>query len=181
MRSKRICSVRQPFRFSRKLIPRGSRRRRRQRRIVNMANRSGMFLTPEDRESLLRKVAKYERRRTSRVVSDQGSAGGVDDGCRICGMDNDHGKMLICERCSAEYHYYCVGLQSVPNGDWYCGEFTPREHQAMFRTLLSLSNQATPFRKQKKRQVSGWLHRGAERWTGFDGGCAASSVHFKIR
>lgn len=96
-----------------------------------MANKSGMFLTPEERESLLRDVAKHEKRASRSIVSDSGGSsprnhGAKVDGCRICTLDNDHTNMLLCEKCSAEYHFYCIGLSSVPTEDWFCGKYKKR-------------------------------------------------------
>lgn len=46
------------------------------------------------------------------------------EGCRICGKDDDHGNLLICEFCGDEYHTYCLSppLDEIPEGDWFCGE-----------------------------------------------------------
>mmetsp|Transcript_26998 Transcript_26998/g.77871 ORF Transcript_26998/g.77871 Transcript_26998/m.77871 type:complete len:468 (-) Transcript_26998:1237-2640(-) len=43
-------------------------------------------------------------------------------GCLVCGLDNDHANILLCERCNDEYHTYCLrpALNSVPEGDWFC-------------------------------------------------------------
>lgn len=48
----------------------------------------------------------------------------VDVGCRICGQDNDFDSMLLCDSCDDEYHYYCINLQAVPAGNWFCCEST---------------------------------------------------------
>lgn len=44
------------------------------------------------------------------------------EGCRICGKDDDHGNLLICEFCGDEYHTYCLSppLDEIPEGDWFC-------------------------------------------------------------
>ena len=49
----------------------------------------------------------------------------VVEGCLVCGKDNDHPCLLICELCNAEYHTYCLNppLRGVPEGDWFCGKF----------------------------------------------------------
>lgn len=41
-------------------------------------------------------------------------------GCRICGLDDDHENLLICEKCGCEQHTYCVGLSKVPDDDYFC-------------------------------------------------------------
>ncbi|KAK1260522.1 Zinc finger CCCH domain-containing protein 19 [Acorus gramineus] len=40
-----------------------------------------------------------------------------DDLCRICA---DGGNLVLCDICPRAFHAGCVGLQSVPKGDWYC-------------------------------------------------------------
>ena len=44
------------------------------------------------------------------------------DGCMVCGEDNRHSDMLLCDKCELEYHMTCMGLprRSVPKGDWFC-------------------------------------------------------------
>ena len=51
--------------------------------------------------------------------------GDSSEGCRKCGLDNDHSHLLLCESCNDEYHTYCLDppLQYVPEGDFFCGEF----------------------------------------------------------
>ena len=41
-----------------------------------------------------------------------------DGACRVCGVDDDEG--LLCDGCNACYHAKCLGLDTVPDGDWYC-------------------------------------------------------------
>jgi len=50
-----------------------------------------------------------------------------DVGCVVCGEDDDHANLLICERCDSEYHTYCLDppLRSVPEGDFYCEKCKP--------------------------------------------------------
>ena len=45
-----------------------------------------------------------------------------DGGCEVCGQDDDHANLLLCEGCNAEYHIYCCTppLEAVPEDDWYC-------------------------------------------------------------
>ncbi|CAA6662599.1 unnamed protein product [Spirodela intermedia] len=40
-----------------------------------------------------------------------------DDLCRICG---DGGDLLLCDLCPRAFHKECVGVTTVPTGDWYC-------------------------------------------------------------
>lgn len=42
--------------------------------------------------------------------------------CLVCGHDNDHSNMLLCECCDDEYHWSCLTppLTGVPENEWYC-------------------------------------------------------------
>ncbi|XP_078427656.1 uncharacterized protein LOC144700125 [Wolffia australiana] len=38
----------------------------------------------------------------------------------LCGICADGGDLLLCDICPRAFHKECVGLTSVPEGDWYC-------------------------------------------------------------
>eukprot|EP01084_Bolivina_argentea_P019393 36066_1 len=40
--------------------------------------------------------------------------------CKICQRTDDHQNSLLCDGCDDCYHTYCIGLDNVPLGDWYC-------------------------------------------------------------
>jgi len=42
--------------------------------------------------------------------------------CKACGWGDDGEHILLCDRCDAEYHLYCLDppLAEVPAGDWFC-------------------------------------------------------------
>ena len=97
--------------------------------MANRSGREGMFLKASDREALLTQFARFEKRKRRLeqavvAVGEQEDPASIlaIDGCRVCKKDNDHTNMLLCEKCSAEYHFYCIGLRTVPTEDWFCGE-----------------------------------------------------------
>ncbi|OEU22880.1 hypothetical protein FRACYDRAFT_165607, partial [Fragilariopsis cylindrus CCMP1102] len=47
----------------------------------------------------------------------------TESGCQVCGFDDDHANLLLCEGCETELHTYCLDppLEKVPEGDWFCG------------------------------------------------------------
>jgi len=47
-----------------------------------------------------------------------------NDTCRVCGVDEDYESIMLCDRCDAEYHTYCLNppLDNVPEGNWFCPE-----------------------------------------------------------
>lgn len=46
------------------------------------------------------------------------------DTCRVCGVDEDYESIMLCDKCDAEYHTYCLNppLERVPEGTWFCPE-----------------------------------------------------------
>jgi PHD-finger len=42
-------------------------------------------------------------------------------GCLVCGANDNEDKILLCESCDGEYHTYCIGMDTVPKDDWFCG------------------------------------------------------------
>ncbi|KAK4417752.1 Methyl-CpG-binding domain-containing protein 9 [Sesamum alatum] len=42
--------------------------------------------------------------------------------CKVCGIDENNKKVLLCDTCDAEYHTYCLRppLAKVPKGNWFC-------------------------------------------------------------
>ncbi|KAK4417751.1 Methyl-CpG-binding domain-containing protein 9 [Sesamum alatum] len=46
-----------------------------------------------------------------------------DEGfCKVCGIDENNKKVLLCDTSDAEYHTYCLRptLAKVPKGNWFC-------------------------------------------------------------
>lgn len=44
-------------------------------------------------------------------------------GCQLCGRDDRHQDMLLCDGCDGEFHMDCQTppVPSVPEGQWFCG------------------------------------------------------------
>ncbi|SLM36616.1 Zinc finger, RING/FYVE/PHD-type [Lasallia pustulata] len=40
--------------------------------------------------------------------------------CPVCGEDDNEDVLLLCDGCDVGYHTYCVSLDSVPVGHWFC-------------------------------------------------------------
>lgn len=40
--------------------------------------------------------------------------------CSGCLKPHDEDKMMFCDRCDRGFHTYCVGLEEVPIGSWFC-------------------------------------------------------------
>lgn len=44
------------------------------------------------------------------------------DPCPVCNSADNEDVLLLCDGCDASYHTYCIGLDSVPVGPWFCME-----------------------------------------------------------
>lgn len=42
--------------------------------------------------------------------------------CPICNSAEREDILLLCDSCDAAYHTHCIGLDNIPEGDWYCME-----------------------------------------------------------
>ena len=45
-----------------------------------------------------------------------------DQPCPICGLDDNEDRLLQCDGCDGYYHTYCIGLDDVPVGHFFCEE-----------------------------------------------------------
>ena len=44
----------------------------------------------------------------------------ISDACCICHSGEDGEIMLLCDKCDTPAHLGCVGMEAVPEGDWFC-------------------------------------------------------------
>ena len=42
--------------------------------------------------------------------------------CPICNSAEREDVLLLCDSCDAAYHTHCIGIDYIPDGDWYCME-----------------------------------------------------------
>ncbi|KDD72616.1 hypothetical protein H632_c3120p0, partial [Helicosporidium sp. ATCC 50920] len=40
--------------------------------------------------------------------------------CGICHTGENEDQLMICDGCAMGFHTYCVGLDAVPEGEWFC-------------------------------------------------------------
>lgn len=45
--------------------------------------------------------------------------------CVVCLDPGNEDLMMFCDRCDRGYHAFCVGLSSIPDGNWECPSCTP--------------------------------------------------------
>ncbi|KAL8094726.1 uncharacterized protein LOC141691380 [Apium graveolens] len=55
--------------------------------------------------------------RLSEDESIQSNMSSSDDKCAVCGVG---GELFKCGGCPCAYHAVCLGLESIPSGDWHC-------------------------------------------------------------
>ena len=80
-----------------------------------------------------------------------------DQPCQVCEEDDNEDVLMYCDGCHKLWHTYCVGLQAVPYGHWFCDncraqrESNPRHYAAQNnrRAGHRISNRRT--RGQQRR------------------------------
>lgn len=40
--------------------------------------------------------------------------------CIVCGRTDQEDILLLCDNCNDAYHTHCLGLDDIPEGDWFC-------------------------------------------------------------
>ncbi|KAI0166365.1 hypothetical protein GGR57DRAFT_23333 [Xylariaceae sp. FL1272] len=55
--------------------------------------------------------------------------------CPICNLADHEEVLLLCDNCDTPYHTYCVGLDSVPRGHWFCLECAEEAAQLLAAEL----------------------------------------------
>ncbi|KAB8239179.1 hypothetical protein BDV23DRAFT_144705 [Aspergillus alliaceus] len=51
--------------------------------------------------------------------------------CLICGEADNEELLLLCDGCDAPSHTYCLGLDTVPSGSWYCSRCETQRARAL--------------------------------------------------
>ena len=75
--------------------------------------------------------------------------------CPICGEADNEDILLLCDGCAAPYHTYCIGLDRVPRGQWFCMECA--DDAALARAIeldAAGSNHPLSGRTQPRTQAS---------------------------
>ena len=49
----------------------------------------------------------------------------ISEACCVCKSAEDGEVMLLCDKCDQPAHLGCVGVDTVPEGDWFCPSCTP--------------------------------------------------------
>ena len=47
--------------------------------------------------------------------------------CQICNSHDHEDTMLLCDICDGGYHIFCIGLETIPTGDWFCSQCSNNE------------------------------------------------------
>lgn len=92
--------------------------------------------------------------------------------CPICDRADHEDVLLLCDSCDAPYHTYCIGLDDVPRGHWFClectdtgAEFLSTEFFGVDASEISFSNghssylprtQATMRRARQQARSNDW-------------------------
>ncbi len=75
--------------------------------------------------------------------------------CPVC--EQDGGVLLICDGCDVGWHTFCVGLDSVPAGDWFCEICAPQRplEPCVPGSTVGPSRATTQSQRQADRRTRG--------------------------
>ncbi|XP_061363516.1 increased DNA methylation 1-like isoform X2 [Gastrolobium bilobum] len=75
----------------------------------------------EDGRSLLdcKREALSSQQKKNDVLM-QSESGYEDRNNNICSICSYGGNLMLCDRCPSSFHLSCLGLEKVPDGDWFC-------------------------------------------------------------
>lgn len=76
--------------------------------------------------------------------------------CAVCNSDHDSANLLLCDgldgRCTSTAHTYCIGLDSVPDSDWFCKSCIDKgEHKRDKTVLLAVAAAAAAKKARRER------------------------------
>jgi hypothetical protein len=93
----------------------------------------GSFIEDEDEDEDDDATGQTQGTQGTEVLMTQEEEGGIDDHDVVMGSDghldtcavcSEGGDMLCCDGCPGAYHTGCVGLTTVPEGEWHCPSCT---------------------------------------------------------
>jgi hypothetical protein len=90
--------------------------------------------------------------------------------CPICGDAGNEDVLLLCDACDAPYHTYCIDLDRVPRGHWFCMECSEDEALATIIESVApgrprpLSGRAQPRTQASVRRTR--LRLRTDQWMG---------------
>ncbi|KJZ78899.1 hypothetical protein HIM_01672 [Hirsutella minnesotensis 3608] len=79
--------------------------------------------------------------------------------CPICNSAEREDVLLLCDSCDAAYHTYCIGIDYVPQGDWYCMECSDLfrlTEDADTSNLATRSPRPQVVRRPNPREIRGY-------------------------
>ncbi|KAI9803256.1 MAG: hypothetical protein M1825_002047 [Sarcosagium campestre] len=82
--------------------------------------------------------------------------------CPLCGTGGDEEVLLLCDGCDVAFHTYCLGLESVPSGHWYCEECDAQRALDPYRVCLA-GNEIGPGQGRQSHHPPNSRTRGQER------------------
>lgn len=71
--------------------------------------------------------------------------------CPVCNSPEDEDVLLLCDSCNIPYHTYCIGLEDVPEGAWFCMECADRNGIAL-QQISAANSRAARARNQSRRR-----------------------------
>jgi len=104
--------------------------------------------------------------------------------CIVCGRTDQEDVLLLCDNCNDAYHTYCLSLDAIPEGDWFCPNCinfsqihfirpstAPRDHARTAMETHSRGRERTSRRRQLQQQqqwARAWARLRDRAWEALD-------------
>lgn len=62
-------------------------------------------------------IRRFKTKPDDAMMTDSWSQGENDDVCSVCHYG---GELILCDGCPSSFHKSCLGLEDVPDGNWFC-------------------------------------------------------------
>jgi hypothetical protein len=75
--------------------------------------------------------------------------------CSVCRTQDDDHQLLICDGCEAAVHTYCIGLDEIPESDWFCDVCQVARSQASSPSPISRAASGPRAIRSRRRRARG--------------------------
>jgi hypothetical protein len=92
---------------------------------------------------------------TPKNTTDSGPSVDPELPCKVCADMDDWDRMLLCSKCNSGYHTFCVGLNQIPKGNWYC---PPCQQKGKYKAISSpdLKSPHSPLPDDSHEEEDNW-------------------------
>lgn len=77
--------------------------------------------------------------------------------CHMCENGDDEHLLMLCDGCDRGFHTYCVNLDNVPEGDWYCVPCSKKKKKINTKEKKTVEPKPEPKPEKVKKPEPKWV------------------------